>query len=128
MLVAIHSFTPIYKDVPRPWPVGVIHGGNQTFTRTLFDALEADTQDMNVGWNEPYIATQGIYFTMGTHADQRGLHGTMVEIRNDEILDQIGVTRWAHQMARCLEGAIATLEPASLEAVQNTGSEIGRDL
>jgi len=102
ILVAMHSFTPVYHGEQRPWPVGLIHGGDETFTRTLFDALKADAPDMNVGWNEPYAARQGIYYTMDKHADQRGLHGTMVEIRHDEILEPLGVNRWAERMARCL--------------------------
>lgn len=128
VVVAMHSFTPIYHDVPRPWPVGVIHGGDEAFTRALHDALEDDAPDMNVGWNEPYVATQGIYYTVGMHADQRGLHGTMVEIRNDEILEPSGVNLWAHQMARCLEEAVATLVPISGKAARNTGAEMEKDL
>lgn len=128
VVVAMHSFTPVYNDVPRPWPVGVIHGGDEAFTRALHDVLEDDAPDMNVGWNEPYVATQGIYYTVGTHADQRGLHGTMVEIRNDEILEQPGVTRWAHRMALCLEEAIATLVPVPVGVTKNTEAEISGNL
>src|SRR5690606_7575667 len=26
ILVCMHSFTPVYHGVPRPWPIGLIHG------------------------------------------------------------------------------------------------------
>ncbi len=115
ILVAMHSFTPVYHGAQRPWPVGLIHGADTGFTEALFDALKADAPEMNVGWNEPYAARQGIYYTMDLHADQRGLHGTMVEIRHDEILTPAGVTDWTERMARCLTRLLATLPstPAS---------------
>jgi len=42
ILVTVHSFTPVYKDVPRPWPIGLIHGGDEDFTRRLQQALNAE--------------------------------------------------------------------------------------
>ncbi|MHB1111304.1 MAG: N-formylglutamate amidohydrolase, partial [Devosia sp.] len=105
ILVAVHSFTPTYKDVVRPWPVGLIHGTDETFTRALREALEADDPNLNVGWNEPYSARNGVTHTLEHHGDGRGLPATMIEIRHDEILEPSGIAFWASRLARCLERA-----------------------
>lgn len=114
ILVALHSFTPIYKGVERPWPVGVLHGETTDFTQRVFDALRAADPDMNVGWNEPYAALNGVTYTLEHHGDGRGLPSTMFEIRHDEILEPEGVARWASLLARCLETARAGGVPAQV--------------
>jgi predicted N-formylglutamate amidohydrolase len=105
ILVTVHSFTPIYKDVPRPWPIGLIHGADEDFTRRLQQALNAEDPDLKVGWNEPYSARNGVTYTLEHHGDGRGLEATMIEIRNDEILQPAGVTFWSDRLARCLTSA-----------------------
>jgi predicted N-formylglutamate amidohydrolase len=105
ILVTVHSFTPIYMDVARPWPIGLIHGADTGFTMALFDALKADDPALVVGWNEPYAALNGVTYTLEHHGDGRRLQSTMLEIRHDEILEPEGVARWAARLARCLEAA-----------------------
>ena len=105
ILVAIHSFTPVYKGVSRPWPIGLIHGVDTTYTKAVFDAVRAEQPGLNVGWNEPYAALNGVTYTLEHHGDGRSLVSTMIEIRHDEILEPEGVTHWASLLARCLETA-----------------------
>lgn len=105
ILVAVHSFTPVYRDVPRPWPIGLIHGRDAEFTAAFRDALADDAPELNIGWNEPYSSQQGVTYTLEHHGDDRGLPGTMIEIRHNEILEPMGVSLWAGRIARCLEAA-----------------------
>ena len=105
VLVCMHSFTPVYHGVARPWPIGLIHGTDPSYTRALFDALAAEEPSLNIGWNEPYAALNGVTLTLERHGDARGLDATMIEIRNDEILEPAGVTLWSTRLARCLETA-----------------------
>jgi predicted N-formylglutamate amidohydrolase len=105
ILVCMHSFTPVYHGVQRPWPIGLIHGVDVGYTKALFDALRADDPALNVGWNEPYAALNGVTLTLEKHGDGRGLEATMIEIRHDEILEPAGVTLWADRLARCLQTA-----------------------
>lgn len=102
ILVTVHSFTPTYKDVQRPWPVGLIHGTEERFTVALFAALKAEDPTLNVGWNEPYSARNGVTYTLENHGDGRGLDCTMIEIRHDEILEPAGIAHWADRLARTL--------------------------
>ncbi|WP_162783628.1 N-formylglutamate amidohydrolase [Devosia naphthalenivorans] len=105
ILVCMHSFTPVYHGVPRPWPIGLIHGLDQRYTRALYDALKTDDPDLNVGWNEPYAALNGVTLTLEKHGDGRGLDATMIEIRHDEILEPAGVAMWSNRLAHCLQTA-----------------------
>ena len=54
-----------------------------------------DDPDLNIGWNEPYSAMNGVTYTLEHHGDGRGLDATMIEIRHDEILEPAGVALWA---------------------------------
>ncbi|MHA6729104.1 N-formylglutamate amidohydrolase [Devosia sp. A449] len=112
ILVCMHSFTPVYLGVARPWPIGLIHGVDTGFTKALSDALKADDPALNVGWNEPYAALNGVTLTLEKHGDGRGLPSTMIEIRNDEILDPAGVADWVARLERSLVAARQTLWPA----------------
>ena len=102
LLATIHSFTPIYKDVRRPWPIGLIHGHDTALTEALRDALADAEPGMNIGWNEPYSALNGVTYTLEHHGGERGIEATMIEIRHDEILETDGVERWALLLADCL--------------------------
>jgi predicted N-formylglutamate amidohydrolase len=110
VLATVHSFTPVYKDVVRPWPIGLIHGADLRLTEGLRDALVAETPNLNVGWNEPYSAQNGVTYTLEHHGDERGLDCTMIEIRNDEILTSEGIALWSDRLARCLTAADKAIE------------------
>lgn len=107
ILVCVHSFTPVYLGVARPWPIGLIHGRDDRYTRALQAALAADEPSLPIGWNEPYSALTGVTFTLEHHGDARGIASTMIEIRNDEIQEPAGVERWADRLARALTKAAA---------------------
>lgn len=106
VLVTVHSFTPVYKDEPRPWPIGLIHARDDRFTARLRGALQADEATLNIGWNQPYSALNGVTYTLEHHGDERGLEATMIEIRHDEILEPDGIALWADRLARCLTAAL----------------------
>ena len=108
ILVCMHSFTPVFKGVARPWPIGLLPAPDEAFTRALFDAIHAEDPNLNIGWNEPYAASRGVSYTVDHHG--AGLEATMIEIRNDEILEPNGVAQWADRLARCLTIARKALD------------------
>lgn len=103
ILVCMHSFTPVFKGVARPWPIGILPAPDETYSRALFAALAAEDPAMNIGWNEPYAAARGVSYTVDHHG--AGLAATMIEIRHDEILEPAGVDVWAERLARGLAAA-----------------------
>jgi predicted N-formylglutamate amidohydrolase len=126
ILVCMHSFTPTYRGNSRPWPIGLIHACDEAYTRALQVALAADDSSLNIGWNEPYSALNGVTYTLEHHGDGRGLHATMIEIRHDEILEPNGVDLWASRLARCLSQARVALGDVPVVLGAATGRHEGR--
>jgi len=109
VLVFMHSFTPVFHGVLRPWPIGLIHGRRTGFTRALYEALQAEPVEGPVGWNLPYPAQEGVYYSLDTHADATGRDATLIEMRHDLILFPAQVARWADLLARSLDTSVRTL-------------------
>jgi predicted N-formylglutamate amidohydrolase len=101
-LVSIHSFTPVYRGVERPWHVGILHDEDRSIADPMIAALKS-SGDIVVGDNEPYSPADRVYFTLERHGRSRGLSCVMIEIRNDEICDEQGVNRWAGRLSGILE-------------------------
>ena len=97
-LIAVHSFTPVYAGVPRPWQVGVIHDEDERLAAPLLARLSA-IEGLTVGINQPYSPADRVYHTLERHARSRGLPCVMIELRNDEIADPAGQRRWAERLA-----------------------------
>src|SRR5690242_3535528 len=53
VIVAIHSFTPVYHDVPRPTHVGVLFEKSVQFADAVIETLRTRHPDLNVGANVP---------------------------------------------------------------------------
>lgn len=102
-IVTIHSFTPVYRGVSRPWHIGVIHDQDERLSAPLLSGLHA-VPGIAVGANQPYSPADRVYYTLERHARARGLPCTMIEIRNDEIADAAAQDLWAQRLARILSG------------------------
>lgn len=100
-LVSVHSFTPVYKGVQRPWQIGIIHDDDTRLAGPFIVALEAQPGFV-VGVNEPYSPADRVYFTLEAHGRVRNLPCAMIEIRNDEISDDEGQRRWAEVLISIL--------------------------
>lgn len=120
-LVAIHSFTPVFKGIARPWQVGVIHDGNMALAGPVMDALRGIAA-LTVGDNQPYSPEDRVYYTLERHARAHGLDAVMIEIRNDEIATRAGQSSWAERLAAILGGLV---EQAQGEGKNSTGKEGG---
>lgn len=103
-VVSIHSFTPVYKGTARPWEIGLISDRD----RRLADPVLADLRargDLTVGDNEPYAPSDGVYYTIRRHGEDRQLPCLMIEIRNDEVKTSAEENRWSDMLAPMLERA-----------------------
>jgi predicted N-formylglutamate amidohydrolase len=101
VLVSLHSFTPIYAGVARPWHIGTLYHRDNTLPPRLLKALRAEA-DLVVGDNEPYAVSDETDYTIPVHGEARGLINTGIEIRQDLIADQAGEQQWAERLARIL--------------------------
>ena len=83
-LLTVHSFTPVFKGIPRDLHLGVLHDADSRLADALL-ALAAADGDLVVRRNAPYGPADGVTHTLATHAVPRGLPNAMLEIRNDLI-------------------------------------------
>lgn len=104
MLIAIHSYTPVFLGKARPWQVGIVFDDDRRLADHLISGLEADPE-LTVGINEPYSPADNVYYTVARHARPRDLPAAMIEIRNDEIGDEAGQRDWADRLAKILLAA-----------------------
>ena len=116
MVIAVHSFTPIYLGKSRPWQVGIVFDEDRRMADPLIRGLKADPS-LTVGINEPYSPADQVYYTIERHAGPRGLPAAMIEIRNDEIGDEPGQKDWADRLANILAAAELHLMGVSHAAV-----------
>lgn len=107
-VIALHSFTPAWKGVARPWRIGLLWDRDDRIAAPLLAALDAEG-DLVVGDNEPYDgALKGD--TMHRHGTRRGFPHVLVEIRQDLVADAAGQEAWAERLARLLPPVLARPE------------------
>jgi predicted N-formylglutamate amidohydrolase len=117
-LIAMHSFTPVFMGIARPWQVGVLYNRDPRFAHILMDLLRGEP-NLAVGDNEPYTVTDATDYTIPVHGERRHLHHVAIEIRQDLIADEAGQRRWADAIARLLPQAYQRVA-----AVPQAGNEL----
>ncbi|MFS8043881.1 N-formylglutamate amidohydrolase [Xanthobacter sp. AM33] len=115
LLIAMHSFTPAYLGVARPWQVGVLYNRDPRLAGAVLAALRQDAS-LTVGDNEPYSVDDTTDFTIPVHGERRGLLHTGIEIRQDLIAGPAGQAEWAARMAQALAAALESCRPALVAA------------
>jgi predicted N-formylglutamate amidohydrolase len=113
ILVSLHSFTPVYAGIKRPWHVGTLYQSDTRLPPLLLKGLRAQS-DLVVGDNEPYAVSNETDYTIPVHGEARGLMNTGIEIRQDLIADQAGETQWAERLANIFGEIEATLRAQAL--------------
>lgn len=101
-ILSIHTYTPAWKGVPRPWHASVLWDKDPRLALALLDGLRADGS-LIVGDNEPYTGRlKGD--SMWTHGTTRGLAHAIVEVRQDLVVTEAGQSEWGGRLARIIEG------------------------
>ncbi|TDR94664.1 N-formylglutamate amidohydrolase [Enterovirga rhinocerotis] len=104
VLVAMHSFTPVYLGEARPWQIGTLYGRDGRLGRALGTLLVREER-FTVGDNQPYSVSDETDHTLPVHGERRGLHHVGIEIRQDLITDEAGQNEWADLLIRLLPEA-----------------------
>ena len=112
-LVTMHSFTPVYRGVSRPWDVGIISTEERSFAEAMLVALRRDAR-LVVGDNQPYSAKDNVDYTIRRHGRDRGLPHVMIEVRNDLLRTAADIAGWSARLVDALlqSAAAVRLEPA----------------
>ena len=99
-LFSVHSFTPRFKGIDRPWHATILWDSDPRLPLPLLKALEGEG-DLVVGENVPYSgALRGD--TLYTHGTSQGLAHALIEIRQDLIADPSDARDWGLRLARIM--------------------------
>lgn len=103
VIVSIHSFTPVWKGVARPWQLGILYARDMRLARPLMRRLQ--DAGFIVGDNEPYSgALEGD--TLWQHGIARGLPHVLIEIRQDLIATDAMAQAFAARLKPILDMAL----------------------
>jgi predicted N-formylglutamate amidohydrolase len=108
IVVGMHSFTPVFRGVARPWHAGVLYAAAAPFGQALVARLAADP-GLNVGDNQPYQIGPDTDYTVPIHGDRRGISAALIEVRQDLIDSEAGVEEWAQRLTAALAEVAASL-------------------
>jgi predicted N-formylglutamate amidohydrolase len=103
-LICVHSFTPVFLGVTRPWEISVLYNRDRHFAPAIVRWLKENT-DYFVGVNQPYVVDDETDYAIPVHGERRGLPCVEFEIRNDLIPDETAVRGWAELLERALRYA-----------------------
>lgn len=120
LVFSLHSYTPFWKTVPRPWHAAVLWDTDHRAVVPLIARLRA-SGDIVVGDNEPYDgALKGD--TLYRHCMTKGIAHALLEVRQDLIADEAGIDSWAARLAPIF--AALNADPA-LHAYERFASRTG---
>ncbi|MEO5756383.1 MAG: N-formylglutamate amidohydrolase [Mesorhizobium sp.] len=100
-IVTIHSFTPVFLGVSRPWHAGVLYDQAADLGEALLAGLRTDTT-LNVAANVPYVISRDADYAVPIHGDDRNIPAVLVEIRHDLLSSRSGTEEWADRLAAAL--------------------------
>ena len=115
MLIAMHSFTPVFHGVSRPWHIGLLYN-RSTAVADLFKELLAGDEAICVGDNEPYSVSDETDYGIPVHGEGRGLPNLLIEIRHDLIETLDDQERWAERLSGLLLEVQKRLDWSAFEA------------
>lgn len=120
-LLSLHSFTESWKQVPRPWHVGILWDKDPRLAEALLDGFYAEGS-LIVGDNEPYKgALRGD--CLWQHGTTRGLAHAIIEYRQDLVRDEAGQRLWADRTDKIMRALLACdIRAPALRRIEHHGS------
>lgn len=100
-LLAIHSFTPVFKGFARPWHSGLLFRRSERLGRLLVERLNAPGRRVEA--NQPYQISDDGDYTIPVHGEARGIEAVLFEVRQDLIASFEGQKAWATLIAQSLD-------------------------
>ncbi|MBT4425629.1 MAG: N-formylglutamate amidohydrolase [Rhodospirillaceae bacterium] len=99
VVIAMHSCTPVFGGIARPWHVGVLWSEDKASGARVIAAL-AEDEALCVGDNQPYSALEMPGYTVEEVIAPRKLRHVIIEIRQDLIAEDGGAEAWAGRLAK----------------------------
>ena len=108
ILIAVHSFTPVFKGNARPWHVGLLYNRDDRLARILADLVGVE-DSLCLGVNEPYAISDETDYTIPVHGEGRDIIHIEFEIRQDLIASEDGQRAWGARLEEWLLGSMDLL-------------------
>jgi len=100
---SIHSFTPQLSNQPlRAWHAGFLNRTNERTGHKFVSHISAIAPELNLALNQPYSISSESDWFIPQHAEPRGLRHCLIEIRNDQLQDNDGISFWADLLASAI--------------------------
>jgi predicted N-formylglutamate amidohydrolase len=112
VLISMHSFTPAWKGIARPWEIGVLWDRDARLAGPLLAQLAK--AGFMTGDNEPYsgeLENDCMY----RHGTMNGLPHVLIEIRQDLIGDGLAARKMAARLAPVIAAALAQMGSAQIQ-------------
>ena len=110
ILLGVHSFTPVFHGVQRPWQAGLLYDRAAAFSQQVIAGLAAGPA-LCVGDNQPYQIEPEHDYTVPVHGDGRAIPAALLEIRQDLLQDSDQIAGWAARLAPVLSACAAHARP-----------------
>ena len=106
MIISLHSFNPIFKGKKRFLKYGILSNQDRRLSDLILNELKKGKKI--VGDNEPYKGSL-IGDTLYKHALKRGIHHSLIEIRNDLLSNVKKIDQVSNLMYRVINKSIKSL-------------------
>ena len=100
-LVAIHSFTPVYRGKLRKWHVGILQRSDKRLSSLFIQDIKKNKKII-LGINEPYKLDLPGDFTIPFFSESYGLPNVLIEIRQDLLLKDKSINYWSNLITKIL--------------------------
>ena len=104
-LIAVHTCTPEFDRIVRPWHIGIMWDKDPRIPVQLIHRLR--DSGVVVGDNKPYSGKHPADFTIDHHGEEAGLPCVSIEIRQDLVRSAEGVAQWARLLGKVLADILA---------------------
>ena len=106
MIISLHSFNPIFKGKKRSFKYGILSNQDRRLSNLILNELKMEKNI--VGDNKPYKGSL-IGDTLYKHALKRGMHHSLIEIRNDLLSNVKKIDQVSNLMYRVINKSIKSL-------------------
>ena len=110
VIISLHSFSPIFKGKKRSLNYGILSNQDRRLSDIVLNELKKKKKI--VGDNEPYRGSL-IGDTLYKHALKRGIHHTLIEIRNDLLSNIKKIDQVSNLMYRVINKSVKSLSISS---------------
>ena len=99
---SIHSYTPVFDGHEREWNAGFLSRKSLSTAESLINSVAQMKPDLNLAINQPYQIDDETDWFIPQHAEKRLLPHCLIEIRNDQINHETGVSQWVKLLAKAI--------------------------